>query len=145
MHWKLIVVGKPALEYAQRGVAEYFSRLQRYVKVEILYLKDGPPEVLASRYAKAAEGCWRIALDERGEIVTTAQLRSLVDRWEMAGTKRAALLIGPADGHTAEMRQNADCVLSLSKLTMQHELALVVALEQVYRIYTLKQGEPYHR
>lgn len=145
MHWKMIVVGKPALDYAQRGVAEYFSRLQRFVKVEIVYLKDGPPEVLAARYAKAAEGCWRIVLDERGEMVTTAQLRTMVDRWEMAGTKRAALLIGPADGHTEEMRQNADCVLCLSKLTMQHELALVVALEQVYRIYTLKRGEPYHR
>lgn len=145
MQWKLIVVGKPALDYAERGVAEYLGRLQRYAKTEIVYLKDGPPALLAERYAKAADGCLKIVLDERGETPTTPQLRKLVDKWEMAGTKRAALIIGAADGHTNAMRQQADYLLALSRLTLQHELALVVALEQVYRIYTMKNGEPYHR
>lgn len=145
MHWRLIVVGKPALDYAARGVAEYLGRIQRYARTELVYLKDGSPAELAARYAKAAEGCWKVVLDERGEMPTTAQLRTLVDRWEMAGTKRVALLIGGADGHPESMRQQADYVLALSRLTLQHELALVVALEQVYRIYTLKNGEPYHR
>lgn len=145
MHWKFIVVGKPALDYAERGVAEYFNRLKRYVKAEIVYLKDGPADVLAARYAKAAEGCLKIVLDERGELPTTAQFRSQVDRWELSGTKRAAMLIGASDGHTPAMREQADYLLSLSRFTLQHELALVVALEQVYRIYTMKNGEPYHR
>ena len=145
MNWKLIVVGKPALDYAERGVAEYFGRLKRYVKAEVIYLKDGPPDVLAARYLKAAEGCLKIVLDERGKLPTTAEFRAQVDKWEMAGTKRVALIIGPADGHSPEFRASADYLLALSKFTLQHELALVVALEQIYRIYTMKNGEPYHR
>lgn len=145
MHWKFIVVGKPALDYAERGVREYFTRLQRYVKAEIVYLKDGPSEVLAGRYDQAAQGCLRIVLDERGKTPTTGEFRTLVDQWEMKGTKRAALIIGGSDGHTDLMRSSADYLLSLSKFTLQHELALVVALEQVYRVHTLKKGEPYHR
>jgi 23S rRNA (pseudouridine1915-N3)-methyltransferase len=145
MHWKLIVVGKPALDYAERGVGEYLGRLKRYVKAEVIYLKDGPPDVLAARYAKAAEGCLKLVLDERGVLPTTAEFRTQVDKWEMEGTKRVALMIGPADGHSAALRSSADYLLALSKFTLQHELALVVALEQIYRIYTLKKGEPYHR
>ena len=145
MHWKIIVVGKPALSYAERGVSEYLGRLQRYVKAEIVYLKDGPPDVLATRYTKATEGCLRIVLDERGQLPTTAEFRTRVDAWEMAGTKRAAIIIGPADGHQPALRASADYLLALSKFTLQHELALVVALEQIYRIYTMKAGEPYHR
>ena len=56
-----------------------------------------------------------------------------------------SFLIGAADGHTAELRKSCDMVLSLSSLTMQHELALVVLLEQRYRIASLRTGEPYHR
>ena len=145
MHWKLIVVGKPALEYAERGMAEYLGRLKRYVKVEVIYLKDGPATVLAERYAKAAEGCLQVVLDERGVLPTTAEFRAQVDKWEMDGTKRVALMIGPADGHSVALRGSADYLLALSRFTLQHELALVVALEQIYRIYTLKKGEPYHR
>ena len=63
----------------------------------------------------------------------------------MLGKRDIALLIGGADGHTAEVRQAADWVWSLSQLTLQHELALVVLLEQLYRAYTIKAGTPYHR
>ncbi|MBP7949538.1 MAG: 23S rRNA (pseudouridine(1915)-N(3))-methyltransferase RlmH [Verrucomicrobiales bacterium] len=145
MHWKFIVVGRPALDYARRGVAEYLPRLQRHVRAEVEYLKDGPAEQVARRLARAAEGCRRVVLDERGDLLTTEQFRSVVDKWELSGTKTVALHIGGADGHSGGVRQSADLVLALGKFTLQHELALVVALEQVYRIYTLKKGEPYHR
>jgi 23S rRNA (pseudouridine1915-N3)-methyltransferase len=59
--------------------------------------------------------------------------------------KRVALLIGGADGHSPVLRGAADHVLSLSAFTLQHELALVVLLEQIYRVHTLLKGEPYHR
>jgi 23S rRNA (pseudouridine1915-N3)-methyltransferase len=59
--------------------------------------------------------------------------------------KCLSFLIGASDGHTAQLREQSDMVLSLSSLTMQHELVLVVLLEQIYRIATLRRGEPYHR
>ena len=59
--------------------------------------------------------------------------------------KSVAFLIGASDGHTDELRTKADLLLSLSSLTLQHELALVVLLEQLYRVASMKAGSPYHR
>ena len=84
-------------------------------------------------------------MDERGASLTTTKLTELYNKWEMRGVKKVTFLIGASDGHTQELRDQADLVLSLSALTLQHELALVVLLEQVYRIATIKRGEPYHR
>ncbi len=147
MKWRIIAVGKPALAYAREGVAEYTKRLRRYVDCEIHYLKDGgSPSELAARMMKMSDGCLRIVLDERGDQKGTDAVREWVDRWEIdGGIKSIAVLVGGADGHSEELREAADLVLGLSRLTLQHELALVVLLEQIYRVYTLKKGEPYHR
>jgi 23S rRNA (pseudouridine1915-N3)-methyltransferase len=59
--------------------------------------------------------------------------------------KEVSFLIGGADGHDPAVRHAADLVWALSPLTLQHELALVVLLEQLYRAYSIKRGEPYHR
>ncbi|MFN5961206.1 MAG: 23S rRNA (pseudouridine(1915)-N(3))-methyltransferase RlmH, partial [Verrucomicrobiota bacterium] len=90
-------------------------------------------------------GCLRIAMDERGRSFTTDALHQTVNRWELDGTKRIALLIGGADGHSPALRSQCRDIWALSPLTLQHELALVVLLEQIYRVYTIKRGEPYHR
>ena len=84
-------------------------------------------------------------MDERGESLTTSQLTKRLQDWEMRGVKRASYLIGASDGHTQELRNEADLVWALSPLTLQHELALVVLLEQIYRVATIQRGEPYHR
>ena len=59
--------------------------------------------------------------------------------------KTVAFLIGAADGHSEELREKCDLLLTLSGFTLQHELALLVLLEQLYRLTTLKSGSPYHR
>ena len=88
----------------------------------------------------------RIVLDERGEQVTSRALAGRLSAWEQSGTvKGVAVLIGGADGHTEELRSSADWLWSLSKLTLQHEMALLLVLEQLYRAYTIKAGTPYHR
>ena len=60
-------------------------------------------------------------------------------------TAQVPFLVGGSDGHSDEVRAKADRVLSLSSLTLQHELALVVLLEQLYRGYAILRGLPYHR
>ena len=145
MNWKILAVGKPALPWAKQGIEDYLGRCTRYAKVEIGYLKDGPRPQVEERFLKASEGSRRIVLDERGKQFTTAEWHAALDRWELASTKRITLLIGGADGHSAALRESAQEVWSLSALTLQHELALVVLLEQLYRVYTIKRGEPYHR
>lgn len=145
MNWKILAVGKPALPWARQGIDDYLGRCGHYAKVDVEYLKDGPRAQLEERFLKSSEGSRRIVLDERGKRLTTGEWHTAVDRWELAGTKRVTLLIGGADGHSAALRESADEVWSLSALTLQHELALVVLLEQLYRVYTIKRGEPYHR
>ena len=146
MHYRIIVIGKPALEWARDGVADYLRRLQRYTKVELEYLKEGTAAQNSERLLKASAGCLRVVLDERGRLPTTAAARATVDRWEREpGVKRVAFLLGGADGHTEALRREAGELWALSPLTLQHELALVVLLEQLYRVHTIKRGEPYHR
>ena len=145
MKWTLHVIGKPALAYAKAGVDEYLKRLSRQGGAEIVYLKEGGQEENSRRLLASSEGCLRVALDERGELLDTTSLASRVSGWELERVKRVAVLVGGADGHSEALRQEADLVLALSRLTLQHELALVVFLEQLYRVGTLRRGEPYHR
>jgi len=146
MKWKILAIGKPSLAYAKTGVAEYLKRLQRYAQVELVHQwKESGKEKNSANLLDASEGCFRIALDERGKALTTSQFETAVKNWQMDGVKRVALMIGGADGHSEELRKKSDLVLGLSSLTMQHELALVVVLEQIYRVHTMIKGEPYHR
>ncbi len=137
MKWKIQTVGRPALDYARAGVDEYLKRLRRMAEVEWLPKKQIGIE--------RGPGVFVIVLDERGHRWTTEEFRKKVDAWELAAHKQVHVLIGGADGHTDGLRQEADVLLSLSSLTLQHEMALVVFLEQLYRVYTMKRGEPYHR
>jgi 23S rRNA (pseudouridine1915-N3)-methyltransferase len=146
MKWQVLAIGKPSLSYARDGVEMYAKRLSRYASVELRTdWKDlGSPrnsEVLLT----ASEGALRIALDERGESWTTEHFAEKVGNWQVRGVRRIAILIGGADGHSPELREAADHVLALSAFTLQHELALVVLLEQLYRVHSLIKGEPYHR
>ncbi|MEN8854028.1 MAG: 23S rRNA (pseudouridine(1915)-N(3))-methyltransferase RlmH [Akkermansiaceae bacterium] len=146
MTWRILAAGKPALAYAKKGIEEYLKRLTRGAKVELIYLKAGSSEVVSADLLACSEGTYRIALDERGKAWTTGQFVKMVNAWEMdPGIKTISLLIGASDGHTEELRQKCDQTWALSPLTLQHELALVVLLEQIYRAYSIKRGEPYHR
>jgi 23S rRNA (pseudouridine1915-N3)-methyltransferase len=146
MRIRIIVAGKPALSYAKAGVDDYFKRLGRHGCYELEIVKAGDKEAVSKRLLESSEGCFRVAIDERGETPTTRQLSKRFDSLEMAGeVKTIAFLIGAADGHTPELRSKCDLTLSLSSMTMQHELALLVLLEQLYRLATIKAGSPYHR
>jgi 23S rRNA (pseudouridine1915-N3)-methyltransferase len=146
MKWQILAIGKPSLRYAKAGVEEYQKRLTRYTALELQTdWKDAGQVKNSEILLAASEGAVRIVLDERGETWTTADLVSRVEGWQMKAVKRVAILIGGADGHTPELRRSADHVIALSGFTLQHELALVVLLEQIYRVHTVLRGEPYHR
>jgi 23S rRNA (pseudouridine1915-N3)-methyltransferase len=145
MNWRIFAIGKPKLPYARDGVTEYLGRLQPFAEAKIEYLKHGPRETESAALLERSRGLYRIALDERGDQTASLALSQRVARLEQDRVKGVALLIGGADGHTDQLRREADWLWSLSKLTLQHELALVVALEQIYRAYSIKAGLPYHR
>ncbi len=143
---RILAAGKPSLAYAKTGVEEYLKRLGRYGNCELEYLKAGDSVSVSAALLEKSAGSHRIAMDERGERLTTAVWAERLAALEMRGDiKAVSFLIGASDGHTEELRRHCDAVWSLSALTMQHELALVVLLEQLYRVATLRRGEPYHR
>jgi 23S rRNA (pseudouridine1915-N3)-methyltransferase len=86
----------------------------------------------------------KVALDEHGKSLTTAQFAKQLDGW-MAGGRDVSFLIGGADGLDAELKRSADLILSLSSLTLPHALARVVLAEQLYRAASLIRNHPYHR
>jgi 23S rRNA (pseudouridine1915-N3)-methyltransferase len=143
---RILAAGKPALAYAKSGMEEYLKRLGRYGSHELEFLKAGDSESVSASLLERSAGSFRIALDERGELLTTRNWADQFAALEMRGDIKAlSFLIGASDGHTPALRATCDAVWSLSKLTLQHELALVVLLEQLYRVATLRKGEPYHR
>ena len=143
MRWRIVTVDKPKLGYAREGVAFYQRRLGALTGVELLSVRSGPRA--ARRQLELSEGWFRVVLDERGELLRSLELARRIEQWEGRGLGRVALLVGGAEGHASEVKAAADWLWSLSPLTLQHELALLVAMEQIYRAYMIKQGSPYHR
>ena len=146
MRLLILAAGKPALGYAREGIEEYLKRLKHHGQVSLELVKAGSSEEVSKRLLEKSEGMFRLAMDERGERLTTAELAKRVGQLELRGEiKSAAFLIGASDGHSDELRAKADLQLSLSSLTLQHDLALLVLLEQLYRVASMKAGSPYHR
>ncbi len=145
MKWRIYTVGKPALGYARNGAEEYLKRLRRYTNCQHLILRKGDAAEIQGLLGSRRDGHLNLVLDERGETLTTQQFTHRLQTWQLDAVKTVSCFIGGADGHHDTVRQEADVVLRLSALTMQHELALVVLLEQIYRAYTILKGEPYHR
>ncbi len=146
MHVRILVAGKPSLAYAKAGAEEYLKRLRRFGDHTLEIVKAGCSADVSARLLERSAGSFRIAMDERGELLTTSAWATRMESIERReGVKTVAYLIGAADGHTEELRNACDMMLSLSRLTLQHELVLVVLLEQIYRVATLRKGEPYHR
>lgn len=142
MRWLILGPGKPRLAYAREGLADYASRIGRFAEIEVAWLRATTPEREAGDLIARSEGWFRIVLDERGKQFTS---REFAARIENIVPARIALIVGSADGLSEEVRKKADLLWALGKFTLQHELAALVALEQVYRAHTILGGLPYHR
>ena len=145
MRWLILAVGKPRLAYARDGITEYLSRLRGISRLEVDYLRPSDSAREGEQLLARSEGSFRLVLDERGRQFTSREFAHEVERLQLNACKSCALLVGGSDGLSPAVRERADLLWALGKITLQHELALVVALEQVYRAHTLMAGLPYHR
>lgn len=143
MTWKIIAAGKPALDFAKIGIEDYLGRLRVFAKVECHFVKTSPH--LHERMLELSDGCHRVLLDERGKTFASRSFSAEIQKLRNRSVSRLALLIGGSDGWDEVTRSRADLLWSLGPQTLQHELALLVALEQVYRAETILAGTPYHR
>ena len=85
-----------------------------------------------------------VLLDSRGRQLTSEEIANFLEYHQSHGTQELLFAVGPADGWSDETRAPAKTVLSFGKITLPHELARVVLLEQLYRGFTILKGHPYH-
>ncbi len=85
-----------------------------------------------------------VMLDGRGKEMSSERFAGWLGRERDGGRQRIVFGVGPADGWSEQARRRADLLLSLGPMTLPHELARVVLLEQVYRAFTILSGHPYH-
>jgi 23S rRNA (pseudouridine1915-N3)-methyltransferase len=144
-----------APDWVVAGWNEYAKRMPRELPLELLEIRPEPreggktPAAMMSAEAQRIEsrlpaGCRRVALDERGDALTTRELAARLERW-MAGGADVALLIGGPDGLDPRLRDGAAERIRLSSLTLPHALVRVVLAEALYRATSVTKGHPYHR
>ena len=140
MKISLITIGKPKLPGIALLCEEYFSRLQHYSKCEWLVCKN-EAEILS----KLDASDFVVICDERGKQLASTELASWLQTQQDQALKKLVFVIGGADGHSDLLRKRANLLFSFSKMTLQHEFAFALLLEQLYRAFTILKGEPYHR
>ena len=139
-----MVVGRRAKDPLLDAADDYLARLQRYAGAELLRVRDSDAQGERDGIlAKVGTGDLLVALDERGTELDTLGLARRVRAWQ--GRTRVVLAIGGAEGLHPDVLGRAGERLALSRFTLPHRLALVVALEQLYRAHTVVRGEAYHR
>lgn len=132
MKLQVFYIGKPRSKPLNEAGAEYVKRLGRYCRFEL-------KEIKAEAAIEDDSKVLHVALDPLGEPMSSKQLASLVE----SSGRDIAFYIGGADGFSDKFRSSADRLLSLSKMTLPHELARVVLLEQLYRAFAIMAGHPY--
>ncbi len=143
MKLKVGWIGKTRDSAIQSLTDEYCKRLRRYVDFEGLSLKDESALArLAHRDARPRHTL--VLLDSRGRQMTSEALAQYIEEYQSTASLPLLFAVGAADGFSAEVLQSATLVLSLGEMTMAHELARVVLLEQLYRAFTILKGHPYH-
>lgn len=154
MKLRIVSVGHKMPAWVETACAEYAKRMPRELTTDIIEIKpdkraDGKnsavvQEAEAKRILEAVGKDFLVACDERGQEVTTLQLAEKLQLWQTLG-RDVSIVIGGADGLHPSLKQRADWLWGLSKLTLPHAFVRVLLCEQLYRAHTVIQHHPYHR
>lgn len=153
MKLRILAVGRLKEPHWRDAAAEYLKRLRPYASVEVLEVADRDITRDVAR-AIAEEGAdllrltppqvHVIALDVGGRVLSSTGLAEHLSELMLRSRSDIAFVLGGAAGLSAEVRERADETMSLSALTLPHQLARVVLLEQLYRSFRIIRNEPYH-
>lgn len=148
----VVAVGK-LRPYYRQAADDYARRLRRYATIQEREVREASraPTALVQRAEEAArletkvpDGSTMIALARDGAGWNSRELARQLERWLQAG-RSLALVMGGSQGLDPALVSRASARWSLGPLTLPHELARVVVLEQLYRAFTILRGEPYHK
>ena len=156
MKFTVVAVGKLKERFWAEACAEYLKRLQPYAKASVVEVADvEPARVGGEAQAVEREGAAILrVLPERAHVIalaidgkqrTSEELSRRIDKLGLAGKSELAFIVGGSCGISAEVMARADETLSFGPITLPHNLARVVLLEQLYRACKISHGEPYHK
>jgi 23S rRNA (pseudouridine1915-N3)-methyltransferase len=157
LHIDLVAVGKPKEAYWVAACAEYHKRLGRYARLRLAEVAESPvrtptPHTIASALRLEAERlrgrlpaqARRVLLDSAGTQLSSEGMAALLAEAQGSGGVGLAFVVGGPWGIDEDFKGEADLLLSLGLITLPHDLARVVLLEQLYRAFRIINGEPYH-
>jgi 23S rRNA (pseudouridine1915-N3)-methyltransferase len=141
---KIAWIGKTKAAAITALAEEYLKRISQYAQVEGIALRDEAH--LLAKFGRDAKGTKStlMLLDSRGKEFTSEQFARFLGDYQDRNPLPLVFAIGGADGFSPEARSCAQQLISLGKMTLPHELARVIVLEQVYRAFTILTGHPYH-
>ncbi|CAI5958319.1 unnamed protein product [Closterium sp. NIES-65] len=151
---RVISVGRHRSQGTQLLVKDCAEKISRYCPFEDLSVRSNPKGTSDVRVQVEAEGekvlkalhrdDWVVLLDERGRTVTSEQLAQLIADCADASHRSLTFVVGGPYGHGSQVKARANSSIRLSSLVLNHEVALVVLAEQLYRAWTILKGEKYH-
>ena len=154
MKISVIAVGRLKERFWRDAADEYLKRLKPYADVRVIEIADRDSGRNAAR-ALAEEGAdvlraipasaYVVALDSAGRQLSSEGFSANIDELALHGSSHLVFLIGGSVGLSADVRTRSDAQLSLGPMTLPHNLARVVLLEQLYRAFRISRGEPYHK
>jgi len=146
MKLRLVFLGKTRSREIRALMEDYRSRIAHFTSVELVEWKstDGGARVLADARGKDSNAPV-VLLDPAGKEFTSEEFARWLAKQMNTGRRALVFLLGGAEGFEEETRRRADVLLSLSRMTLPHELARVVLLEQLYRAFALLREHPYPR
>ncbi|MBR6711494.1 MAG: 23S rRNA (pseudouridine(1915)-N(3))-methyltransferase RlmH [Selenomonadaceae bacterium] len=146
MKINLIVVGKLKERFLVDGVAEYLKRLQKFARLEVREVPEcrTVEEEGQKILSLVPKDSWLCVLDVSGVEFTSEDLAKKIAALTLGGVSNLTFAIGGAFGLSEELRQAASFRLSLSKMTLTHQMARLVLVEQIYRAFKINRNEPYH-
>jgi len=159
VHVQILAVGKLKERYLVQGIEEYGKRLGRYGRLEIAELKEESfaeplsekevQEILRREGERILDALKPrshvVALDRGGRAKSSEELAEEFQRVAIGGISQLTFVIGGSLGLDPRVLQRADLVLSFSKFTFPHQLMRLILLEQIYRAFTIVNGERYHK
>ncbi|HLE63116.1 MAG TPA: 23S rRNA (pseudouridine(1915)-N(3))-methyltransferase RlmH [Pyrinomonadaceae bacterium] len=153
MKLRLVWTGKTKDAHLRALADGYLKRLNHFTRCEVTELRESASadskagiDKDSKRISDALQSATLVVLlDSEGSEWTSQQLAAELQRWENRGTKEVAFVIGGPGGVSRQLIEQADKRWSLTRLTLAHEMARVVVLEQLYRAYTIMHGLPYQK
>lgn len=153
MKLHFVWLGKTKDRHCKALISDYVERIGYFASLDVTELKEvegsSEVEIIAKEGGKLIESIARddfvIALDEKGEQMSSRDFAEKLRTIRDSGVKRLAFVVGGFAGLSEEFKDRANLKWSLSRLTLTHEMARAVLAEQVYRAFTLLAGQRYHR